>query len=52
MSQPHDAPLRVRGVIFDADGTLADSIEHYYWLACDIVERAGHPCLGSGSASS
>jgi HAD superfamily hydrolase (TIGR01509 family) len=43
MSQPHDAPLRVRGVIFDADGTLADSIEHYYWLACDIVERAGGP---------
>jgi HAD superfamily hydrolase (TIGR01509 family) len=27
------------------DGTLADSIEHYYWIACDITERAGAPPL-------
>jgi phosphoglycolate phosphatase-like HAD superfamily hydrolase len=27
------------------DGTLADSVEHYYGIACDIVERAGAPAV-------
>ena len=41
-----DSPaLRVRGVIFDMDGTLADSMAHYYWIACDIVEQAGAPAV-------
>ena len=35
--------LRVRGVIFDMDGTLADSIGHYYELACQIAELAEVP---------
>jgi HAD superfamily hydrolase (TIGR01509 family) len=35
--------LQVRGVIFDVDGTLADSLEHYYGMACDFVDRAGAP---------
>jgi HAD superfamily hydrolase (TIGR01509 family) len=43
MPQPHESPLRVRGVIFDMDGTLADSLDHYYRLACDIVEAADAP---------
>jgi hypothetical protein len=30
MSPPHEPRLRARGVIFDMDGTLADSIDHYY----------------------
>jgi HAD superfamily hydrolase (TIGR01509 family) len=32
-------------VIFDMDGTLADSMAHYYWIACDIVEQAGAPAV-------
>jgi HAD superfamily hydrolase (TIGR01509 family) len=43
MSPPPEARLCVRGVIFDMDGTLADSIDHYYRMACDIVERANAP---------
>jgi HAD superfamily hydrolase (TIGR01509 family) len=35
--------LRVRAVIFDMDGTLADSIGHYYELACQIAEIAEVP---------
>jgi HAD superfamily hydrolase (TIGR01509 family) len=35
--------LSVQGVIFDVDGTLADSLEHYYAFACELVERAGAP---------
>jgi HAD superfamily hydrolase (TIGR01509 family) len=30
-------------VIFDVDGTLADSLEYYYGMACDFVELAGAP---------
>jgi HAD superfamily hydrolase (TIGR01549 family) len=37
------AELRIQGVIFDIDGTLADSLEHYYAFACDLVEHAGAP---------
>jgi HAD superfamily hydrolase (TIGR01509 family) len=43
MPPPHEPRLRVRGVIFDMDGTLADSVDHYYWMACDIVEAANAP---------
>lgn len=35
----------VRAVIFDVDGTLADSVEHYYRIACDIVTAAGAPAV-------
>ena len=35
--------LRVAGVIFDVDGTLADSLEYYYGMACDFLELAGAP---------
>jgi HAD superfamily hydrolase (TIGR01509 family) len=35
--------LHARGVIFDMDGTLADSIGHYYGLACQIAELAEVP---------
>lgn len=35
--------LCVRGVIFDVDGTLADSLEYYYGMACDFVSLAGAP---------
>ena len=43
MSPPHEPRLRVRGVIFDMDGTLADSVDHYYRMACEIVEAADAP---------
>ncbi len=35
--------VRARGVIFDMDGTLADSIGHYYELACLFAELAEVP---------
>jgi HAD superfamily hydrolase (TIGR01509 family) len=35
--------LCVEGVIFDVDGTLADTLEYYYGMACDFVELAGAP---------
>ena len=43
MSPPHELRLRAQGVIFDMDGTLADSLDHYYGMACDIVEAAHAP---------
>ncbi len=43
MSPPHEPRLRAKGVIFDMDGTLADSVDHYYRMACDIVEAANAP---------
>ena len=43
MAPPHEFRLRARGVIFDMDGTLADSVDHYYRMACDIVEAANAP---------
>jgi HAD superfamily hydrolase (TIGR01509 family) len=43
MSLPNEPRLRARGVIFDMDGTLADSIDHYYAMACEIVEAAQAP---------
>lgn len=43
MSPPYEPRLRARGVIFDMDGTLADSVDHYYRMACDIVESANAP---------
>jgi len=43
MSPQHEPRLRARGVIFDMDGTLADSVDHYYRMACDIVEAANAP---------
>jgi HAD superfamily hydrolase (TIGR01509 family) len=43
MSPPHEPRLRVQGVIFDMDGTLADSLDHYYGMACEVVEAAHAP---------
>jgi HAD superfamily hydrolase (TIGR01509 family) len=43
MSPPHEPRLRARGVIFDMDGTLADSVDHYYRMACEVVEAANAP---------
>jgi len=34
------APGRIRGVIFDLDGTIADSIDFFYRLACELLEAA------------
>ena len=34
---------RVRGIIFDIDGTLADSLGFYYAMACDLVEAVDAP---------
>jgi HAD superfamily hydrolase (TIGR01509 family) len=33
--------LRVRGVIFDVDGTLADSLGLFYQIACEVMDAAG-----------
>lgn len=36
-------PLRVRGVIFDVDGTLADSVGMFYEVALEVLQLAGVP---------
>ena len=35
--------LRVKGAIFDVDGTLADSVEFFYEIAREVLELAGVP---------
>ena len=35
--------LSVRGVIFDVDGTLADSVGFFYEIALEVLELAGAP---------
>src|SRR5262245_6641377 len=36
-------PLCVRGVIFDVDGTLADSVGMFYEVALEVLQLAGVP---------
>lgn len=36
-------PLQVQGVIFDVDGTLADSVELFYDVALEVMELAKIP---------
>jgi HAD superfamily hydrolase (TIGR01509 family) len=36
-------PLRVQGVIFDVDGTLADSVGFFYEIALEVLELADAP---------
>lgn len=36
-------PLRVRGVIFDVDGTIADSVGAFYEVAVEVLQLAGVP---------
>jgi len=43
MTPPPELRVRARGVIFDMDGTLADSVDHYYRMACEIVTEAKAP---------
>jgi HAD superfamily hydrolase (TIGR01509 family) len=43
MSKSSKCVLSVQGLIFDLDGTLADSMEYYYRLACDVTDLAGAP---------
>ena len=35
--------LRVKGAIFDVDGTLADSVGFFYEIAREVLELAGVP---------
>jgi phosphoglycolate phosphatase len=35
--------IQVKGVIFDMDGTLADSVGFFYEIACEVLEIAGLP---------
>lgn len=35
--------LRVKGIIFDVDGTLADSVGFFYEIALEILQLAGAP---------
>ncbi len=36
-------PLRVKGVIFDVDGTIADSVGTFYEVAVEVLQLAGVP---------
>lgn len=36
-------PLRVKGVIFDVDGTIADSVGMFYEVALEVLQLAGVP---------
>jgi HAD superfamily hydrolase (TIGR01509 family) len=36
-------PLRVKGVIFDVDGTIADSVGAFYEVAVEVLQLAGVP---------
>lgn len=36
-------PLRVKGVIFDVDGTIADSVRTFYEVALEVLQLAGVP---------
>jgi HAD superfamily hydrolase (TIGR01509 family) len=36
-------PLRVKGVIFDVDGTIADSVGTFYEVALEVLQLAGVP---------
>ena len=36
-------PLRVKGVIFDVDGTIADSVGTFYEVALEVLHLAGVP---------
>lgn len=35
--------VRLRGVLLDLDGTIADSIDFFYGLACEMLEAASRP---------
>lgn len=37
------ALLTVKGVIFDMDGTLADSVEYFYSISLEVLDIAGVP---------
>ncbi len=41
MSRPNT--LAVKGVIFDMDGTLADSVEYFYTISLEVLNIAGAP---------
>ncbi len=36
-------PVSLRGVLLDLDGTIADSIEFFYGLACEMLQAASCP---------
>ncbi len=41
MSRQHT--LAVKGIIFDMDGTLADSVEYFYTISLEVLNIAGVP---------
>jgi phosphoglycolate phosphatase len=42
-SSQENTKLHVKGVIFDMDGTLADSVGFFYEISCEVMEIAGLP---------